>query len=753
MSGYIGSSQPVAISSGSVETADILDDAVTSAKIAEDAITDIELNSSKLNAIEASATADQTNAEIKTAYEANSDTNEFSDAEQTKLSAIEASATADQTNAEIKAAVEAATDSNTFTDADHSKLNAIEASATADQTGAEIKTAYAAEANAYTDTKDTKLSGIETSATADQTKADIEGLGIAASSITGALPAISGANLTGLAIPTLDSPSITGVLFVDSSSNVSHTISNWSDDVTYVITGTNCTLGSVNSSGVFVVTHTSGTPSYTIKATTDSLGLSDSALVTKNIVINLSAPTLSSPADTTANTNLSYTITSTDVNDDKLILDLGTTSFGTVSVSVGSVTTDGNTIICTGFTTNNPVVTFQFTALGTYAAVKAKSVKIDGTYGDSAYSASDSILIYEQLSAPSLNSPADTNDSTAVTYTISSINSNATKVIFDAQSSNFTYGSVGSGSGSKVGNTVEITGWSGTSVTVTLTYTTAATYNNRVKVTATSANYTDSNYSSTDTIVISVTGMPELTSSNYTTYFPNATGLESGENGVRYETPGTYSWTVPVGFSSDQFRIWIVGGGGGTGNCSGHNYGGGGSGGVVLDLYLTAGNTYSIVVGDKGSDNSGGNAPTSSFGSFGSATGGGNATCGSAGGGGGYSCNVSSPNTCSGGNGGGGAHQSTAGSGNWPTAAGGGADHCGRGGGGGGGKGYGGGGGAECSSGTSGTYAQYNEGLYGGTSVSSAYYYGAAGGGGEVSGVVVIQWSDSYGNGIRATNV
>ena len=38
--------------------------------------------------IEAGATADQTNAEIKTAYEANADTNEFSDAEQTKLSGI-----------------------------------------------------------------------------------------------------------------------------------------------------------------------------------------------------------------------------------------------------------------------------------------------------------------------------------------------------------------------------------------------------------------------------------------------------------------------------------------------------------------------------------------------------------------------------------------------------------------------------------------------------------------------------------------
>jgi hypothetical protein len=45
----------------------------------------------------------------------------------TKLDGIEASATADQTDAEIRAAVEAATDSNVFTDADHSKLDGIEA--------------------------------------------------------------------------------------------------------------------------------------------------------------------------------------------------------------------------------------------------------------------------------------------------------------------------------------------------------------------------------------------------------------------------------------------------------------------------------------------------------------------------------------------------------------------------------------------------------------------------------------------------
>lgn len=48
-----------------------------------------------------------------------------------KLDGIEAGATADQTNAQIRAAVEAATDSNVFTDADHTKLNSIATSATA----------------------------------------------------------------------------------------------------------------------------------------------------------------------------------------------------------------------------------------------------------------------------------------------------------------------------------------------------------------------------------------------------------------------------------------------------------------------------------------------------------------------------------------------------------------------------------------------------------------------------------------------
>jgi hypothetical protein len=79
----------------------------------------------------------------------------FVDGDKTKLDAIEASATADQTDAEIRAAVEAATDSNVFTDADHTKLNGIEASA--DVTDTTNVTA----AGALMDSELTDLAGVK----------------------------------------------------------------------------------------------------------------------------------------------------------------------------------------------------------------------------------------------------------------------------------------------------------------------------------------------------------------------------------------------------------------------------------------------------------------------------------------------------------------------------------------------------------------------------------------------------------------
>ena len=130
----------------------------------------------KLDAIEASATADQTGAEIKALYEAEADTNALTDDLLTKLSNIEANATADQTGAEIKALYEA--EASAFTDTLFTKLSGIETAATADQTGAEIKVAYEAEANtnAFTDALLTKLTNIEANATADQTVTAGDGL-------------------------------------------------------------------------------------------------------------------------------------------------------------------------------------------------------------------------------------------------------------------------------------------------------------------------------------------------------------------------------------------------------------------------------------------------------------------------------------------------------------------------------------------------------------------------------------------------
>ena len=70
----------------------------------------------KLDAIESGATADQSDAEIKTAYENNANTNAFTDAEQTKLAGVEAGAdVTDETN--VKAALDGMTLSDVGTPA------------------------------------------------------------------------------------------------------------------------------------------------------------------------------------------------------------------------------------------------------------------------------------------------------------------------------------------------------------------------------------------------------------------------------------------------------------------------------------------------------------------------------------------------------------------------------------------------------------------------------------------------------------
>ena len=130
---------------------------------------------SKLNSIESGATADQTGAEIKSAYESQSNTNAFTDSEKSKLSGIETGATADQSGSEIKSAYESQSNTNAFTDAEKNKLSGIETGATADQTGSEIKSLYEAQSNtnAFTDSEKSKLANLSSSGVTDGDKGDI----------------------------------------------------------------------------------------------------------------------------------------------------------------------------------------------------------------------------------------------------------------------------------------------------------------------------------------------------------------------------------------------------------------------------------------------------------------------------------------------------------------------------------------------------------------------------------------------------
>ena len=135
---------------------DIKDGVITSAKITDGTIVNADVNASAAIAgtkvtpafgsqnLSTSGTA-ATGALTVTGNVAVSGTVDGRDVatDGSKLDGIEAGATGDQTNAEIRAAVEAASDSNVFTDADHTKLDGIETGATADQTVSEIKTLIA----------------------------------------------------------------------------------------------------------------------------------------------------------------------------------------------------------------------------------------------------------------------------------------------------------------------------------------------------------------------------------------------------------------------------------------------------------------------------------------------------------------------------------------------------------------------------------------------------------------------------------
>ncbi|GMG82586.1 hypothetical protein LNKW23_17990 [Paralimibaculum aggregatum] len=105
--------------------------------------------------VEDGATGDQTGAEIKAAYEAEADTNAFTDDEKSKLAGI-----ADGADVSPVASVAGLTGAVTAAGL-RTAIN-VEDGATGDQTGAEIKAAYEAEAdtNAFTDDEKSKLAGI-----------------------------------------------------------------------------------------------------------------------------------------------------------------------------------------------------------------------------------------------------------------------------------------------------------------------------------------------------------------------------------------------------------------------------------------------------------------------------------------------------------------------------------------------------------------------------------------------------------------
>ena len=295
---------------------------------------------SKLDGIEASATADQTGGEIKTALFNESDTNNLTDTLKSKLDGIEGSATADQTNAEIKAAVEAATDSNTFTDADHSKLDGIEASATADQSNAEIKAAVGAanDSNIFTDTFKNKLNTVETGATADQSLADLNistsddvrfdslGIGVNASGTSGQI------RLTSLEVGHATDTTITrvsaGVLAVegttvqlhlseggfangdktkldgiDASADVNRTDAAIKSSIG---TGNSKFVPSAGSAGTFLKHDgTFGTPSYIANTNTQLSSSEVRGKFTAGTNVAIASDGTISSTDTTTNTQLS----------------------------------------------------------------------------------------------------------------------------------------------------------------------------------------------------------------------------------------------------------------------------------------------------------------------------------------------------------------------------------------------------------------------------------------------------------------
>ena len=225
---------------------------------------DLSVDGTKLDGIEANATADQSNAEIKTAYEANSDTNAFTDADHSKLDGIEASA--DVTDATNVTAAGALMDSEVtnlaqvkaFDSSDYATAaQGTTADAALPKTGGAMTGAITT--NSTFDGRDvatdgTKLDGIE--ASADVTDAT----NVAAA---GALMK-SGGTMTGSAQGSTDTDTTnTGSVTLNFSTNQNFVLT-----LTGNVTLANPTTETVGQSG-FITFIQDGTGSRTVSLGTD----------------------------------------------------------------------------------------------------------------------------------------------------------------------------------------------------------------------------------------------------------------------------------------------------------------------------------------------------------------------------------------------------------------------------------------------------------------------------------------------------
>ena len=89
----------------------------------------------------------------------------------------------------------------------------------------------------------------------------------------------------------------------------------------------------------------------------------------------------------------------------------------------------------------------------------------------------------------------------------------------------------------------------------------------------------------------------------------NSSNSSSGSNGISgmqvYSTPGSYTWTCPSNVYNLTVECWGAGGAG-TGLSYGVGYigtGGGAGGYAKSHLQLIPGNTYTIIVGSRGTTN------------------------------------------------------------------------------------------------------------------------------------------------------